>query len=39
MNAFVPSKTQLMTIGFTLVAMWAINNVGALQPLKSAING
>ena len=35
----MPSRTQLMTIGFTLVTLWAINNIDALSPAKRIING
>lgn len=34
----MPSKSQLMTVGFTLAALWAIHNIDALKPVKSALN-
>lgn len=35
----LPSKTQMMTVAFTLVALAAINNVGALAPVKKVVSG
>ncbi|WP_258182485.1 hypothetical protein [Vibrio mediterranei] len=32
-------KTMLMTVAVMLIALAAINNVGALKPLKEQING
>ncbi|WP_428751204.1 hypothetical protein [Vibrio cionasavignyae] len=32
-------KTMAVTILFALIVIAAINNVGALQPLKEQING
>jgi len=34
----LPSKTQLITIGMTLAALYAIHNVDALKPAKDALN-
>jgi hypothetical protein len=34
----VPTKTQLVTIAFALVALALINKVGALAPVKKLIN-
>ncbi len=35
----LPSKTQMMTIAMTLATLWAINNVGALSPVKDVLEG
>ena len=35
----MPSKSQLMTVGFTLLAIMVINRVDALEPVKDAIYG
>ena len=34
----MPSKSQLITVGITLVALWAIHNVSALEPAKKFLN-
>jgi hypothetical protein len=34
----MPSKSQLVTIGMTMAALWAIHNVGALEPVKKFLN-
>ena len=34
----MPSKTQLVTVGFTLAALWAVHNVSALEPVKKFLN-
>lgn len=34
----MPSKTQLVTVGFTLVTLWAVHNVSALEPVKKFLN-
>lgn len=34
----MPSKSQLVTIGMTMAALWAIHNVGALGPVKKFLN-
>ena len=34
----MPSKSQLTTVALTLVALWAIHNVGALAPAKDFLN-
>lgn len=34
----MPSKSQLMTVGFTFAALWAIHNVGALDPVRKFLN-
>lgn len=34
----MPTKNQLMTVGLTLAALWAIHNVGALSPVKDFLN-
>lgn len=31
------NKTVLTAVGITLAALWAINNVTALRPVKTAI--
>lgn len=33
----MPTKSQLMTIGFTMAALAVINNVKGLAPVKSVI--
>lgn len=33
------SKSRLITIGMTLAAVAVINRIGALAPVKKAING
>lgn len=38
MNKFLPSNSQLMTVAFTLVALWAIHNVDALSPVADTLN-
>ena len=35
----MPTKTQLITIGMTLVVFAAINNVDFLKPVKNVIEG
>lgn len=34
----MPTKAQLITVGLTLVALWAINNVDALKPVKNLMD-
>jgi hypothetical protein len=34
----MPTKTQLLTVAYTLAALWAIHNVGALEPAKKFLN-
>ena len=34
----MPSKSQFVTMTMTLAALWAIHNVGALQPVKKFLN-
>lgn len=34
----MPSKSQLMTVGLTLAVLWAVNNVGALKPVKDIMD-
>ena len=34
----MPSKGQMVTIGMTLVALWAVHNVSALEPVKKFLN-
>ena len=33
------SKTMIKNIAFSLLALAAINNVGALEPVKKFVNG
>lgn len=35
----IPNKTVLKAVGFTLLTLAVINKVGALAPVKNAING
>ncbi len=34
----MPSKSQAVTVLFTLAALWAIHNVNALKPAKDFLN-
>jgi hypothetical protein len=34
----MPSRSQMMTVGLTLVTLWAIHNVGPLKPVKDFLN-
>ncbi len=34
----MPSKSQMLTVAYTLAALWAIHNVGALSPVKEFMN-
>ena len=34
----IPSKGQMVTIGMTLVALWAVHNVSAFEPVKKFLN-
>ncbi len=34
----MPTKTQMVTVAFTLAALWAIHNVDALKPAKDFLN-
>lgn len=34
----MPSKSTLMTVALTIAVIAVINNVGALKPVKKAIN-
>ena len=34
----MPSKSQLMTVLYTMVAIAIVNNVDALKPVKNALN-
>jgi hypothetical protein len=34
----MPNKSQLLTVAYTLAALWAIHNVGALKPAKDFLN-
>lgn len=38
MMGLLPSKSAAMTIGYTLLALWAIHNVDALEPAKKFLN-
>jgi hypothetical protein len=35
----MPTKSQLMTIGYVFAMLWAINNIDALEPLKDQLKG
>lgn len=34
----MPTKQQMMTVALTLGVLWAIHNVGALEPVKDFLN-
>jgi len=34
----MPSKSQMITVGLCLAALWAIHNVDALEPAKNFLN-
>lgn len=38
MTKFLPSTSQVTVIAFTLVSLWAIHNVDALEPVKKWLN-
>lgn len=34
----MPTKSQFMTVGLTLAVLWAVHNVGALDPVRKFMN-
>lgn len=34
----MPTKSQLVTVGFVFAALWAVHNVDALAPAKKFLN-
>jgi len=34
----MPSKTQMLTVAYTLAVLWAVHNVDALAPAKKFLN-